>query len=266
MSISPLDPGGSEVPGAAVITKIVRLLQSVADEDGRTKLAALVRATGYPRPTVHRLVSALIAEGMLAQDLDDGAISLGPRFLSLAFRAWDGLDLRRVALPFLAKLRDETEETVHLAVPNGPEMVYIEKLESRQAVRMTSRIGTRVLLHSSSVGKAYLASLPPAELARVLQSQPLVARTSHTITELHSVRADIAVTRERGYATDLQENELEICCLGAAILGGEGRPLGCISVSMPRYRFEAIGHHGIAASLVGCTQKIGQAALGVTAE
>ncbi|MCB8880904.1 IclR family transcriptional regulator [Acidisoma cellulosilytica] len=245
-----------DVPGTAVIAKTMRLLQAVADAKGPAKLGDLCRLTGFPRPTVHRLLAVLAAEGMIVADNASGAFTLGPRLISLAFLAWDGSDLRRIAQPFLVALRDSTDETVHLAVPSGAEMVYIDKLESRHVVRMASRIGTRVSLHSSSVGKAFLASLPVAALEKLLQGPQPLAYTPHTKTAWPDIGAEISATRSRGYALDLQENELDICCFGAAITGADGKAAGCISVSMPRYRFEAGQDHTILEALKDCVARI----------
>ncbi|MRT33234.1 IclR family transcriptional regulator, partial [Xylella fastidiosa subsp. multiplex] len=97
-------------------------------------------------------------------------LELGPRLIQLANRSWKRSDLRLLAMADLTRLRDITGETVHLAVPNADQMVYIEKLESPKAVRMTSRVGTSVAMHSSSVGKAYLAFLDEAPRELLLQA------------------------------------------------------------------------------------------------
>ncbi len=156
--------------------------------------------TGHPRPTVHRIVAALAAEGMLAEVPRGGAFGLGPRLMALAARAWDRFELRLIAATELAKLRDATGETVHLAVRSGHEMIYVDKLESPQAVRMASRIGTRVKLHSSSVGKAWLAALPPDEAAALLPQLDLAAMTPQTLTTVAALAAEIERIRARGYS------------------------------------------------------------------
>ncbi|HTI03149.1 MAG TPA: IclR family transcriptional regulator, partial [Acidisoma sp.] len=250
-----------DVPGTAVISKVMRLLQAISDAPSGTTVAELCRATGYPRPTVHRLLGVLAQEGMVGSEGLRGRVLLGPRLVSLAYRAWHGSDLRRRALPHLAALRDETDETVHLAVPSAGEMVYIDKLESRRAVRMASRIGTRVSLHSSSVGKAFLASLPETESEALIANLAMPAFTPHTLTDQAALKAEIAATRRRGYATDLQENELDICCYGGAIRGVAGSPIGCISISMPRYRFESQDPTRFAEALHRCTGNIAAAML-----
>lgn len=261
-SLSVRTPPGktTEVPGTAVISKVMRLLQALSDAPAGSTIAELCRATGYPRPTVHRLLSVLTQEGMVSNEEAGRRILLGPRLISLAFRAWDGSDLRHRAQPYLVQLRDETDETVHLAVPSGGEMVYVDKLESRHAVRMASRIGTRVALHSSAVGKAFLAALPEAESEAMMATLAQPAFTTHTLTSLPALRQEIVSTRARGYAIDLQENELDICCYGAAIPGPDGRPIGCLSVSMPRYRFDKQEPAHLVKALHSCTAHIARAA------
>ena len=119
-------------------------------------------------------------------------------------------------------------------------MVYVDKLESPQNVRMISRIGTRVNLHSTSVGKAYLAALDSAVRENILAQLQLTRRTEHTITNLDQLRDELAQTQQRGFSLDWEENELDIRCFGAAILDCGGQPIGCVSVSVPKYRYDSI--------------------------
>jgi DNA-binding IclR family transcriptional regulator len=254
-----VEPSPPEVPGTAAFGKFMRILQTVADHTADATVGRLCRDTGMPRPTVHRIVAALVAEGMLAED-GRGNLYLGPRLISLAFRSWDGSILRQLAREPLLRLRDALDETVHLAVYDRGEMVYVDKLESGRAVRMTSRIGTRVTLHSTSVGKAWLATLDEAALASTLARADLAARTPHSIVDPADVRGEIARTRAQGYAVDLEEHELEICCYGKVLFGSDGRVLGCISVSMPTYRFEATAREGVLAAMDACVEAVEEAA------
>jgi IclR family KDG regulon transcriptional repressor len=198
-------------------------------------MADVCQRAALPRPTVYRIVAALRAEGFVS---NAERFTLGPRLISLASQSWAKFDLRAAAGEELTRLRDETGETVHLAVPSVTEMVYIDKLESRQTVRMTSRIGTRVSLHASAVGKAYLARLPADEQRKLLKQIHYVSFTAHTLIRPKDLAAELTTTRERGYAIDSEETEVEIHCLGAAICDRAGRPVGCISVSVPKFRFD----------------------------
>ena len=229
-------PVTAQVAGTASFSKFMHVLQLVADAQEPVNVAALMRASGYPRPTVHRIVAALIAERLLVENERSGMLALGPRLIQLASRSWGRSELRLAAVDELKRLRDLTGETVHLAVPNGSSMVYIEKLESPSAVRMTSRIGTSVSLHATAVGKAYLAALDEAALAPLLQGLPLPRYTANTATDLDALRAQVALTRTRGWSVDNEENEAGIFCFGAVVRGHHGAPVAAISVSTLMFR------------------------------
>ena len=225
-----------KISGTAAFSKFMAVLQLIADQDAPLTIAQLSALSGYPRPTVYRILAALTAEGMVVENPRTRHFELGPRLINLASKSWSRSDVRTAAIDALQQLRDTTRETVHLAVPSDNGMVYIEKLESPQAVRMTSRVGTRVTLYSSSVGKAYLAALDEATRNRLLRSIRMQKFTEHTITDLEVLRAELAVAQQRGYTEDREENEAQIFCVGAPIFGAEGTPVACISVSIPLFR------------------------------
>lgn len=208
------------------------VMQAVADSAEPPTVAALVRACGYPRPTVYRIVAALTEQGMLTETA--GAYRLGTRLLRLASRAWSQFDLRQELAGELHALRDATGETVHLSVPAGTEMVYIEKLESPGPVRMVSRIGSAVALHCSAVGKAYLAALDTQARQQVVGRLPRDAGVN-----LAALDAEIARVQTLGYAIDNEENEAGIVCYGVALCDASGRPVAGVSVSTLRFRQQA---------------------------
>jgi hypothetical protein len=125
---------------------------------------------------------------------------------------------------------------VHLAVPNGASMVYIEKLESPSAVRMASRIGTSVSLHATAVGKAYMAALDDKALKALMKGLPMPRYTGNTMVEPAALLAQIEQTRARGWSVDNEENEAGIFCFGAVIRGATGAPVAAISVSTLVFR------------------------------
>jgi len=233
------DAGPAQVAGTASFSKFMHVLQLVADWDDTGEalnVTALMRASGYPRPTVHRIVAGLLAERLLVEVPRSHSLALGPRLIQLASRSWGRSELRLAAVDELKRLRDLTGETVHLAVPNGNTMVYIEKLESPSAVRMASRIGTSVCLHATAVGKAYLAALAPAALEPLLKTLALTRYTPNTVTDRAALRDQLEVTRARGWSVDGEENEAGIFCFGAVIRGQRGLPVAAISVSTLMFR------------------------------
>ncbi|MFT3720277.1 IclR family transcriptional regulator [Pseudorhodoferax sp.] len=241
------------VAGTQAFGKFMRVLQLVADAEQPPNVAALMRATGFPRPTVHRIVAALVAERMLLEDPATHGLALGPRLIQLAGRAWGRSDLRLGAADALRRLRDATGETVHLAVPSGRAMVFIDKLESPAAVRMSSRIGSSVPLHVTAVGKAWLAALPPAERAAQLDGLPLPRHTDHTLTDPAALRAELDLTAARGWSTDREEHETGVYCFGAPVLGADGRPVAAISVTTLVFRQRAdVAQAYVAPLLAAC--------------
>lgn len=231
-------PPTAQVAGTAAFSKFMHILQLVADTSDPMTIAELSKLSGYPRPTVYRTVAALLAERLLAEHPHTGRLTLGPRLIQLASRSWGRSELRLAAVEALKRLRDVTGETVHLAVPNGQHMVYIEKLESPSAVQMNSRIGTNVSLHSTAVGKAYLAMLDRASQQAVLETlpQPLPHYMPNTVKDLKGLRVLLEQARQRGWAVDDEENEAGIYCFGAPIVGRDGMPVAAISVSTLRFR------------------------------
>lgn len=227
----------NSVQGTAAFSKFMTVLQAVADDPGGVDMSKLVRRMPYPRGTLYRIVSALIAENLVTEDAG-GKLHLGHRLISFASKSWESSDLRSVARDRIEHLRHFTGETVHLAVPSGLGMVYIDKLESPRTVRMTSRIGTRVELYSTSVGKAYLAALPPQRRREIVDAIEFRPRTPSTITNAADFLTELDRVAQKGYSTDDQENEGEIRCFGGAILDRRGQPVGCVSVSIPTHRYD----------------------------
>lgn len=239
-----LDATGSTRPasvqGAAAFSKYMRVLQAIADDPGRIDMARLTKAMPYPRGTLYRIVAALIAEGLVKEERSGGMLQLGHRLITFASKSWESSDLRSAARDEIERLRRFSGETVHLAVPSGLGMVYIDKLESPRTVRMTSRIGTRVELYSTSVGKAYLAALPPDLRRETVNAIDFRPRTPNTISNAADLLAELDRIAARGYAIDNEENEGEIRCFGCAIRDRNGVPVGSVSVSIPLHRHDEI--------------------------
>lgn len=159
---------------------------------------------------------------------------LGSALVTIAHRALDQTDIRDIAHEYLQKLRDEAGETVHLAVLSNQSMHYVDNIESHERVRMKCSLGATVPLHSTAVGKAYLAFTREHEREQALERLNLVNVTGKSIASLDVLRLAIADVQTRGWATDAEENERDIFCFGAPILDRNG--YATAAVSIPRYR------------------------------
>ncbi|MNU49271.1 Transcriptional regulator KdgR [compost metagenome] len=232
----PINP----VAGTASFSKFMRVLDTIAQGgDTAWTINELSRKLGYPRPTVYRIVDALVAEQLIVPKRNDQSFGLGPRLVSLASRALESSDIRQLCKDHLFDLKELTQETVHLAVPDRSEMTYIDKLESPKAVRMNSRLGSRVTMYSSSVGKAYLARLEPAERDALISTLDFKVFTDATLRTPQALRKEIEQIRRQGFAEDREENEKDIFCFGCAITDKQGRPVACVSLSIPAFRMSA---------------------------
>lgn len=233
------------VQGAAAVTKGLRLLQTIVELDDDATITRIQSRLGMPRPTVYRLLNTLEQEGFVERNPVGGEYVLGRELLRLTRQSLVQSNLQERARGTLRVISKQTGETVHLGVPIGCHMTFVDKVESPEAVRMASYIGMPVPMHSTSVGKAYLAALDEAIREQYLAQLTLEPVTHRTCTTLDALRKELALTRERGYAIDDEENELGIICFGQAVRGADGQVEGAISVSVPRYRLPEDGEQRV---------------------
>lgn len=227
----------------------------VFEEVARTQpvgLSELSKRLNVPKSTVQRCLKTLSEAGWLRPAAQDaGRWVITGRAFSLGSMLAAGDDLRDVALPVLSRLQEETGETVHLAVPDGDELVLVERLDSAHQLRAFLPLGTRLPLHAASNGKAYLASLPDAEVDRILDAG-LSPSTDHTVTDPQVLRQEIAEIRRRGYAVTDQGLHDGIAAVAVALRGRNGMVRGCFSVSGPASRltpqmYDAYGEKALSA-------------------
>jgi len=206
-----------------------------ADEHGLGP-SAIGQRVSLDKATVTRLLRTLVAAGYVTQDERTRRYRLTGRILWLAHRVTTRLDLRSVARSYLTALRDELGETVHLGVMEDLPVVYVDKLEADNSIQLVSAIGQTMPLHSTSLGKAMLAALPDEEREEKYARMELARRTDRTILDLDTLREEIRRTQLRGYSTDDRENEQFAACVGAPIVGADGRLVCAISIAGPHFR------------------------------
>jgi IclR family transcriptional regulator, acetate operon repressor len=215
--------------------KAVALLDLVARADNPPRFTDLLKLTGQPRGSLHRQLRHLVLEGLI--DLSpDGGYTPGLRLLQFASRAWARNSFRLVAEPHLTHLHEMTGETVHLGVLRDCEIVYLDKIESRQAVRMHSQVGNSAPAYCTGVGKAALSCLDDADLHARCARMAFHAYTPGTLGCAQDLMDDIANIRARGFAFDLEEHQPGIRCVAAAIHAPAAGILGGVSVTAPAFR------------------------------
>jgi IclR family transcriptional regulator, KDG regulon repressor len=232
------------VPGAQSFARSIQVLQLISDAKTLPKLRDLLDQCELTRPTLYRVLASLEAEGLIEQTAAK-EFKPGIRLVSLARRALAENDVRRIARPFLERLCEETGETVHLALRSGDELVYIDKIESQQFVRMTSMVGTRIPFHSSGVGKAFLAGMPTDQANQLIDRLEMEKVTKFTTTSRTELRKSVQRIRMARYVFDDQETEEGIVCYGTAIYDHTDLPVAAVSVSVPLFRHNNPGNHYI---------------------
>ncbi|MFD3329296.1 IclR family transcriptional regulator [Streptomyces sp. NPDC058701] len=199
---------------------------------GPAGLGAVADALGVHKSTALRLLRTLHAHG-LAYRQPDGRYRLGASLFALAAEAIENLDVREIAHPHLVELNRTTGHTVHLALHQDDEVVYIDKVDSRYPVRMYSRIGKPVPLTVAAVAKLLLADLPEAERRALADRIEYPRYTSRSTPDAQAFLRELDLVREQGWATDLGGHEESINCLGAPVYGPDGRVVAALSVSAP---------------------------------
>lgn len=197
-------------------------------EQPRLKLTELARRADLPLATAHRLAGELVTWGALERDAD-GHYSIGLRLWEAATLAPVAGRLREVALPFMQDLYEATRENIHLAVHDGFDALYVEKLSGHRSVPIISRTGARLPLHSTGVGKALLARADP-EFVRGYLERPLRRCTRYTITEGARLARELRATAERGYALTNEEMTLGSCSVAVAIPADGHEPAGALGI------------------------------------
>lgn len=202
-------------------------------ELGTTEIA---KALEIPKSTAAGIIHTLDLNGYLDQNQKNRKYRLGIKLVERGSVLLSQLDLRQIALPHLEKLRDWCNEGVNLAIRDGHEVVYIERLFGTSLLGMRSEIGKREPVHSTALGKALLACLPEEEIEKFLTTYKFTSITPRTIANTEQFLIDLRQARKRGFAIDNEENESGGRCIAAPVFDFSGRPIAAVSVSVPVQR------------------------------
>jgi DNA-binding IclR family transcriptional regulator len=235
------------------VARALDLLELVARGVGT--LDALSEELGVHKSTVLRLLQTLESRGFAGHDAAH-RYHVGPAVFSLASNALEAVDARAAAAPILHELAAATGQTVHLATYQDGIVTYVDKVDSRQGLRMYSRIGLPAPVHATAVGKVLLGGLEVDERERIVAGLDLPAFTPRTHVTASALLADVAISAERGWAEDHEEHETFMNCVGAPIRGADGRIAAAVSISVPNV---VLPHDGVLAllpSLLDATSRI----------
>lgn len=230
------DVAGISAPrDTGTLGKAMDVLEVIASSPEPLRFTDLLSRVGQPRGTLHRQVKNLIDEGLLSVNRDQ-TYELGLRLLRFAAKAWSRNRFREIAEPILRKLHEATGETVHLGILSGTEVVYLDKVESRQTVRMHSQIGNASPTYCTGVGKAALSTLPDAHVRKLLAKVNFKKYTETTLPGIDALISQLHDIRRDGVSYDREEHEPGIHCVAAPVFSRDGHLAAGLSVTAPVFR------------------------------
>lgn len=252
----------TNAPGLGVLEKAMAVLNLVSAARAPMTFTQLQRASALPKATLHRMLGTLVNEGLLRHDSYNKTFQLGFRLLELAHEVWSDFDLRVAAQDELVRLRNAFDESVQLVVLSGQQMVVVAGEDASREPQAASKVGLRLPMHASAAGKAIAAHLAPAQQARLLAASPRERFTEHSIVDEQALRAELDLTRARGYALEVGEYDAGRVSVAAPVFDYEGRPIGAVAVTANAAQLDARRAHGLSAELIGAARAITHSAGG----
>jgi DNA-binding IclR family transcriptional regulator len=217
-----------------VLDRAVQLLLAFEHGESSLPLTALAARTGLPKSSVHRFVNALAKYNLMGTD-GQGNYRLGIGLWELGAKAVEvRLPLRTVER-YAERVAAEWDETCHVGIPDGKDVVYVARVASTRAVAVQTHLGQRVPAHATATGLAVLCSFPP-ELIRSTFSDPLEAFTESTPRTVEDLIVRAAEARKRGYSLTFPGRQPDTCGTAAPILDRTGRAVASIGIAGPIYR------------------------------
>ena len=215
------------------IERAVSILNAFSMDDPELGVTELADRLGLHKSTVHRFMVNLDAAGLVERTARTGRYRLGLHVFELGALVMQQMNLWDEALPFLEGLVHDTGETGHLAVLDGGEAIYIERVEARRALRVPSAIGRGYPAHATNLGKVLLADLSRERVEAIIAERGLAAYTPQTITDPAELEADLELIRRRGYAVDNEEYDDGLRCIGAPVRDHSGHVVAALGIGGP---------------------------------
>jgi IclR family transcriptional regulator, acetate operon repressor len=232
---TPSKPGA--VPGQVQsLTRGLQILESLAKAEGGLTLTEVAHRVALPASTTHRLLSTLQRMGYVYQAGDLGFWYVGLRAFAVGSSFLASRDWVAQSHPYMRRLMEQSGETVNLGILDGTEAVFIDQVQCREMMRTIVKLGSRVPLHASGVGKAIFASLPDEQIDAILKVKGLPRITENTITAPETMWASVRVIRQRGWSFDDEEHAFGTRCVASPIYDEHAEVLGAISVAGPSSR------------------------------
>ncbi|KKI92158.1 IclR family transcriptional regulator [Bacillus sp. SA1-12] len=227
------------------VERALKILDLFDERDRELTITDISKRLNLHKSTVHSLLKTLQQKHYISQDEENGKYSLGLKLLERGSMVVSHRDLRNIGRKHLEWLSESTNLTIHLVILDGQEGVYVDKVEGKGVTVLYSRIGRRVPIHTSAVGKSLVATKSDLELNLLLEGYQFTRPTEKSISSKEEFLLEIEKVRQAGYSVDNEENEPGIYCLAVPIKNYSREVIAAISISMPSSKIneETIGHY-----------------------
>jgi IclR family transcriptional regulator, KDG regulon repressor len=223
-----------DVKGVQTLDRALDIIELLTMERNPVGVTEISHKLDLHKSTVHRLLNALAVRGYVQKEDLHSKYSLGLKFVEIGSQRLNHLELKIEAAPSLRRLAENTQQTVHLAILNGNEVVYIEKIEPVSNMRMYSQIGKRVPVYCSALGKTLISEMSDDDVKKLLSGTDFRAFTVHTRSSVDQLIADIDSVCKKGWALDDEEHEEGIRCIAASVRDYTGKIIASVSVTGDR--------------------------------
>lgn len=218
------------------LERALTLLNKLSEYPEGIQISRLAEQVGLTKSTVHRLLATLTNMNYTIKDEETDKYKIGLQVLFLSRNLINNINVVTIAKPFLEKLCHEVNETVHLCIEDRGEVIYIDKIESNQTIRMYSRIGSRAPIYCTAVGKVLLSGMDKDKKNETISKMKFIPKTPTTITSKEEFLEEIEKVDSQGYALDNSENEASLMCIAFPIFDHNGKIIASFSVSGPNNR------------------------------
>lgn len=213
------------------VERALAIIDLFSEQKVELNLADISTQTGLHKSTLHSLLKTLQVHGYIDQAESNGPYRLGLKLLERGYLVTRSRDFVSIARPYLTELSVQTGQTTHLGVLDGTSGVYIDKVEGERSIIGYSRVGRRVPIHSTAIGKILLAFQPPAAMDKILTGYVFEPFTENTVKTRQDFEAVLVDVRARGYAVDEQENVRGVRCAAIPVWNHAGQLVAAISIS-----------------------------------
>jgi IclR family transcriptional regulator, KDG regulon repressor len=221
----------TKTPSVSSVRRALSIIEVLAGARNGLGVSVVSRKIHAPKSSTHTILLTLERSGFLEYDARSEQYSLGPKFFALGYLLPSKTDAREQARPYLADLVENTGLTAHLAILDGNQIVYVEKIDSPGLVKMNTWVGRRIDAHCTALGKVLLAHSPADRFNELFKSKALVQRTARTIGSRETLMREMHKIRARGFAVDDEECGIGVRCVSSPIFDREGKAIAAIGVA-----------------------------------